>query len=152
MVDKTPRSAETREKSTQRKPWAPPSSLDAPPPPEGYIHRWVRVEAGGADDRKNYSARLREGFEPVRAEEYPDFHLPTIQDGKHAGIIGVGGLILCRIPLETVQERNAYYRRMAQDQLQAVDNDLMRENNPIMPINKPDRRSNVTFGGSGRES
>jgi hypothetical protein len=152
MVDKTPRSAETREKSARRKPWAPPSSLDAPPPPEGYIHRWIRVEAGGADDRKNLSARIREGFELVRAEEYPEFEMPTIQDGRHAGIIGVGGLVLARIPLETVAERNAYYGRMTRDQLQAVDNDLMRENNPIMPISKPERRSKVTFGGSGRES
>jgi hypothetical protein len=152
MVDKTPRSADTREKSSARKPWAPPSSLDAPPAPEGYAHRWVRVESGGADDRKNFSARLREGFEPVRAEEFPDFHMPTIQDGKHAGVIGVGGLILCRIPVEIVAERQAYYGRMAREQMQAVDNDLMRENNPVMPIHKPDRRSNVTFGGSGRES
>lgn len=152
MVDKTPRSVETREKSAQRKPWTPPSSLDAPPPPEGYIHRWVRSEAGGQDDRKNLSARIREGFELVRAEEYPDFHLPTIQDGKLAGVIGVGGLILARIPIETANERRAYYHKQTTDQLTAVDNDLLRESNPLMPIQRPDRQSRVTFGGSGRES
>lgn len=148
MVDKTPRSNETREHTKRRKPWTPPSSLDAPPAPEGYVHRWIRMEAGGHDDRKNLSARLREGFELVRAEEYPDFELPSMLDGKHAGIIAVGGLLLARIPIDIVRERTAYYQAQANDQLRAVDNDLMRENNPIMPIERPDRRSDVTFGGS----
>jgi hypothetical protein len=148
MVDKTPRSEETRDKNLQRKPWIPPSSLDAPPPPEGYIHRWVRVETNGQDDRKNFSARIREGFEPVRAEEYPNFHLPTIQDGRLAGVIGVGGLVLCRIPLETVRERTAHYQGVTADRMAAVDNDLLKESNPVMPIHKPDRRSKVTFGSS----
>jgi hypothetical protein len=122
--------------------------LDAPPPPEGYTHRWIRVETNGIDDRKNFSARLREGFEPVRAEEYPDFMAPTIQDGVHAGVIGVGGLILARFPLETAAQRNAYYRRQSADQLAAVDNDLLRENHPSMPIIKPERQTRVTFGGN----
>jgi len=122
--------------------------LDAPPPPEGYTHRWIRVETNGFDDRKNFSARLREGFEPVRAEEHPDFTAPTIQDGVHAGVIGVGGLILARFPLETASQRNAYYHRQASDQLAAVDNDLLRENHPSMPIIKPERQTRVTFGGN----
>lgn len=150
MTDKTPRSADSRATATRRKPWAPPSSLDAPPPPEGYHHRWVRLEAGGADDRKNLSARIREGFELVRAEEYPEWELPTIQDGKHAGVIGVGGLVLARIPIETVAERAAYFARQTRDQLVAVDNDLLRESHPSMPIQKPERQSRVSFGGSGR--
>lgn len=147
MTDKTPRSFEMRDKSAKRKPWAPPSSLDAPPAPEGYRHRWIRMEVGGQDDRKNLSARLREGFELVRAEDYPDFELPSILDGKHAGVIAVGGLLLARIPIETADERTSHYSQQAADQLQAVDNDLMREQNPIMPIHKPDRRTQVTFGG-----
>lgn len=150
MTDKTLRATETREKTARRKAWAPPSSLDAPPPPEGYHHRWIRMETGGADDRKNLSARIREGFELVRAEEYPGWELPTIQDGRHAGIVGVGGLVLARIPIETVQERNDYYRRQTRDQMSAVDNDMLRESHPSMPIIKPDRQSRVTFGGSGR--
>jgi hypothetical protein len=121
--------------------------LDAPPPPPGYAHRWIRIEANGFDDRKNLSARLREGFELVRAEEYPDWDLPTVQDGKHAGVIAVGGLVLARIPNEIVQQRKAYYRGQTKDQLSAVDNDLMREQHPSMPIIKPDRQSRVTFGG-----
>jgi hypothetical protein len=122
--------------------------LDAPPAPEGYVHRWIRVESGGVDDRKNLSARLREGFELVRAEEYPDFEAPTIQNGVHAGIIGVGGLVLARIPAETVAQRTSYYRRQSKDQLDAVDNDLFRESHPSMPIIKPERQSRVTFGGN----
>jgi hypothetical protein len=101
----------------------------------------------GFDDKKNLSARLREGFELVRADEYPDFEAPTVQDGKHAGVIGVGGLVLARIPKETVSQRSAYFQGQTQDQMDAVDNDLMRENHPSMPISKPDRQSRVTFGG-----
>ena len=102
----------------------------------------------GYDDNKNLSARLREGFELVRADEYPDFEAPTVQDGKHAGVIGVGGLILARFPAETNRERNAYFKEKTDDQMKAVDNDLLREQHPSMPISKPDRQSRVTFGGS----
>ena len=147
-MERTPRAETSRAKSSRPKAWKPPSSLDAPPAPEGYAHRWIRMEANGQDDRKNLSARLREGFELVRAEEYPDWELPTVQDGKHAGIIGVGGLVLARIPLEIAQQRNSYYRRQTSEQLAAVDNDLMRESNPNMPISKPERQSRVTFGGN----
>jgi len=147
-MDRTPRAETARDKTSRVKPWKPPSSLDAPPPPEGYTHRWIRAEINGFDDRKNFSARLREGFEPVRAEDYPDFVAPTIQDGVHAGVIGVGGLILARFPLETAAQRNAYYRRQSADQLAAVDNDLLREQHPSMPIIKPERQTRVTFGGN----
>lgn len=146
MVDKTPRSTDTREKTARRRPWAPPSSLDAPPAPEGFVHRWIRASVMGFDDKKNLSARVREGFELVRADEYPDFEAPTIQDGRHAGVIGVGGLVLARFPVETREERNAYYMRRTSDQLKAVDNDLMREQHPSMPISN-ERQSKVTFGG-----
>jgi hypothetical protein len=101
----------------------------------------------GFDDKKNLSARLREGFELVRADEYPDFEAPTVQDGKHAGVIGVGGLVLARIPEETVGQRKSYFQNQTKDQMDAVDNDLMREQHPSMPISKPDRQSRVTFGG-----
>lgn len=149
MVDRKPR-AETNRTSTARPVvWKPPSTLDAPPPPEGYAHRWIRMESGGMDDRKNLSARLREGFELVRAEEYPDRDdLPTLQDGKHAGVIAVGGLVLARIPVELVRQRNAYYSQRTNDQLDAVDNTLFNEQNPVMPIIKPERQSRVTFGGN----
>jgi hypothetical protein len=125
--------------------------LDAPPAPEGFKHRWIRTEVMGFDDRKNISSRLREGWELVRGEEYPDFDIPTIDDGKHAGVIGVGGLLLARIPVEVVDERNDYFRGITRDQMSAVDNDLAREQHPAMPISKPDRQSRVTFGGPQNE-
>jgi hypothetical protein len=148
-MDRTPRTAQTREKDSRRKPWQPPSTLDAPPAPEGYIHRWIRESVMGQDDKKNLSARLREGFDLVRADEFPDFESPTIQDGKHAGVIGVGGLLLARFPIESKEERDAYFRGKTADQMQAVDNDLMREEHSSMPILKPDRQSRVTFGAKG---
>jgi hypothetical protein len=102
----------------------------------------------GVDDKKNLSARLREGFELVRADEYPDFEAPTVQDGKHAGVIGVGGLVLARFPEETRSQRTSHFRQQTADQMTAVDNDLMREQHPSMPISKPERQSRVTFGGN----
>ena len=147
--NRQPREAQTREKKEARKPWAPPSALDAPNPPEGYIHRWVRMEVRGQDDTKNVMARLREGWEPVRADEHPDFDSPTVDEGKFEGVIGVGGLILCRIPIETVQERADYFAKKTQSQMDAVDNDMMKDGqHPSMSINRPDRQSRVTIGGT----
>ena len=85
---RAPRSTETREKQTRRKPWAPPSRLDAPEAPAGYVHRWIRTSMRGEDDKTNVHAKLREGWEPVRSDEYPDYEAPTIEDGKFAGVIG----------------------------------------------------------------
>ena len=147
--DRTPRSAESRDKVSRRKPWQPPSLLDAPPPPQGYVYRWIRESMIGQNDPANMSKRIREGWEPVRAEDHPDFEAPSIDDGKHAGVIGVGGLILAKIPKETVDERRAYYQNVADQQIQAVDNDLMRESNQVMPISAPNRSSKVTFGKGG---
>ena len=147
--DRTPRSAESRDKVSRRKPWQPPSLLDAPPPPQGYVYRWIRESMIGQNDPANMSKRIREGWEPVRASDHPDFEAPTIDDGKHAGVIGVGGLILAKMPIETVQERRAYYARLAGEQMEAVDNNLMRESNPLMPISKPSRQTKVTFGSGG---
>ena len=147
--NREPREAQTREKKAARKPWAPPSALDAPNPPEGYVHRWVRLEIRGQDDRKTVMARLREGWEPVRADEYPDFESPIVEEGKFEGVIGVGGLILCRIPIETVQERDQFFASKTQNQMDAVDNDMMRDgSHPSMSISRPERQSRVTIGGT----
>tara|TARA_R110000744_G_scaffold127272_1_gene234009 strand:+ start:1270 stop:1779 length:510 start_codon:yes stop_codon:yes gene_type:complete len=144
-----PREAQTREKKATRKQWAPPSALDAPNPPEGYVHRWVRMEVRGQDDQKNVMARLREGWEPVRADEHPDFDSPVMDEGKFQGVIGVGGLILCRMPVETIEERSTYFRSKEQGQMDAVDNDLMKDGvHPSMSISKPNRQSRVTIGGT----
>ena len=148
---RTPRSNSTRANQARREPWKPPSMLDAPPAPEGFRHRWIRAEVMGFDDRKNVAARSREGWELVRGEDHPDFEIPTIEDGKHAGVIGVGGLLLAKIPVEVVEERKEYFQSMTRDQMTAVDNDLAREQHPAMPISKPDRHSRVTFGGPQKE-
>ena len=147
--NRQPREAQTREKQEARKPWAPPSALDAPNPPEGYVHRWVRLEIRGQDDRKNVMARLREGWEPVRADEYPDFESPIVEEGKFEGVIGVGGLVLARIPTEIVDQRNQYFAEKTDSQMKAVDNNLFKEQHPSMPIHS-NRNTKVTFGG-GKE-
>ena len=146
MADRTPRAATTRDKTQRRKPWAPPSRLDAPDPPAGYVHRWIRVAMRGEEDKINVHSKLREGWEPVRADEYPEFEAPVIDEGRYSGVIGNGGLMLCRIPEETVHERSAYYGNRTREQMQAVDQDLMKDQHPSMPITR-DRRSRVSFGG-----
>ena len=147
-VKRTSRAKDTREKTARRKPWAPPSMLDAPPAPDGFKHRWIRAETRGFDDTKNISAKMREGWELFRKDEYPDFEAPVIDSGKYEGVFGVGGLIHARIPLETVAERSEYFAQRNSDQMQAVDHDMMRENaHSTMTISKPDRQSRVTFGG-----
>ena len=148
MTDRTPRANKTREKTAARKPWAPPSMLDAPPAPEGYKHRWIRAETQGFDDRKNISAKMREGWELVRQDEYPNFESPVVETGKYSGVFGVGGLMLARIPIETIAERTEYFANRNKDQMEAVDQDMMREiAHSTMTINKPDRQSRITFGG-----
>jgi len=98
-TDRISRSAESRDNQARRKPWSPPSLLDAPTPPEGYVYRWIRESMVGQQDQANMSKRIREGWEPVMAKDHPDFEAPTLEDGKHAGVIGVGGLILAKMPI-----------------------------------------------------
>ena len=145
-MDRTPRTADTRATESRRKPWAPPSVLDAPAAPEGYKHRWVRASIRGEEDKGNVFNRLRQGYEPVRAEDHPEYQAPTIEDGKHAGVIGNGGLILTRVPVETAHERTEFYGNRTREQMAAVDQDLMKEQHPSMPINQQ-RQSRVSFGG-----
>jgi hypothetical protein len=148
MTDKKidSRASQTKVKS-QKKVWTPPSSLDAPPAPDGFKHRWIRAESMGFDDTSNMSAKLRSGYELVRADEYSDIDYPTIVDGKYKGVIGVGGLLLARIPDEIVESRKEYFAQQTQDRNDAIDNDLMKEQHPSMPINN-DRQTRVTFGGT----
>ena len=149
-LKQTSRASTTRVKDEKPKVWTPPSSLDAPPAPDGYRHRWIRAESLGQDDSKNVSGKMRSGWEFVRADEYPDTDYPSLTDGKYAGIIGVGGLLLARIPEEIAKSREEYFRRMTQDRDEALENDLMKEQHPSMPINQ-ERQTRVTFGGAGKE-
>ena len=146
--------ASQENKPLRNKPWTPPSSLDAPPAPQGFVHRWIRTELMGQEDTGNVSKKLREGWEFVRAEEIQnqlgDHSYPVIQKGQYQGLIGVGGLVLARIPEEIVEQRKQYFKNVTADQVKAVDNDILREQRPEMPVNI-NRQSRVTFGG-GRKS
>jgi hypothetical protein len=141
------RKTETREQVTRKRGWVPPSNLDAPEPPEGYHHRWVRSEYRGQQDEKNVIGRLRSGYELVRADEYPDrMDLPSIEDGKYKGVIGTGGLILMRCPVEVKEDRDEYFRNLTNDKTNAIEQDLHKDEHPAMPIHQ-ERQSRVTFGG-----
>jgi hypothetical protein len=150
------RSSDTREKDNRPKVWKMPSALELPDEAvelaesQGITYRWIRESVLGQDDKTNVSKRFREGFVPVRPDELPGFHdLPTVDDGRHAGVIGVGGLILCKIDKDIADQRNDYFEQQTQNQMTAVENDLMREENPAMPISSK-MSSKVTFGGSGK--
>ena len=152
-IDRTSRSS--REKvETRNKPWTPPSSLDAPPAPKGFKHRWIRTESVGFMDTGNVSKKLREGWEFVRAEEIKnqlgDHDYPVVREGQYQGLIGVGGLVLTRIPEEVVEQRRKYFENITADQVKSVDNDILREKRPEMPVNI-DRQSRVSFGGSRKK-
>ena len=142
----TSRASQTKTE-TRKKVWTPPSYLDTPNAPNGFRHRWVRIEILGFVDTKNVQGRLRSGYELVRADEYPEGDFPVVQDGKYSGVIGHGGLVLTRVPEEIAQSRQEYFAKQAQDQMAAMDNDLMQEQHKSMPIDI-DRQSRTTFGGT----
>ena len=145
---KTPRASQTRSKSDRPKVWVPPSSLDAPPAPEGFRYRWIRAESMGFQDTKNISGRLREGYELVRAEEIENASdYPVVDEGRYKGVIGVGGLLLAKVPEEIAKQREDYMKRQHEARNEAVENDLMKEQDKRMPINI-ERQSRVTFGGT----
>ena len=125
MVERISRESQTRQKEERPTEWKPPSTLEAPEPPVGYKHRWIRESVLEYDDRNNVHKRRREGYELVKAEEYPEFDAPVIDEGKNAGVIGVGGLVLARIPEEIAEQRNKHYQNVAQNQMEAVDRDLL---------------------------
>ena len=147
---KTSRVSQSRVKNERPKVWTPPSSLDAPPAPDGYRHRWIRAESMGFDDTKNMSGKIRSGWDLVRYDEYPDHNYPTVNDGKYVGVIGVGGLVLARIPEELAKQREAYFNQMTADRNEALENDVLKEQHPSMPINQ-ERQTRVTFGGSKKD-
>jgi len=143
----TSRAAGTRSKTERPKEYKPPSSLDAPPAPDGFRHRWIRAESMGFNDTKNIHGRLRSGYELVRADEYDDGDsYPIVMDGKYAGVIGVGGLLLARIPEELAQSRVAYQRRQTDGQDEAVETDLLKDQDKRMPMKF--ERSSKNFGGT----
>ena len=139
--------ASTDRKATMRPvEWKEPNALDAPPAPDGFRHRWIRAESLGFDDTKNIAGKLRSGYELVTASEFKDTDYPVVQDGKHKGVIGVGGLLLARIPNEIAEARQRYYSEKAKERDDAVKNDLLKDQHPSMPISY-DSRSSKSFGG-----
>ena len=145
--NKTSRAASTREKTERPKQYKPPSSLDAPPAPDGFRHRWIRAESMGFNDSKNIHGRLRSGYELVRADEYPDSDFPSMSEGRYAGVIGVGGLLLARIPEEIALQIDKYYESQNKSKEEAVDTNLMKEQHPSMRFSK-ENDTRVTFGGT----
>ena len=145
-VKKDSRASETREATKRPVEWTPPSSLDAPPAPDGFRHRWIRAESLGFDDTKNIAGKLRSGYELVMSSEFKDSDYPVVQDGKHKGVIGVGGLLLARIPNEIAEARQRYYSEKAKERDDAIKSDLLKDQHPSMPITV-DRRSSKSFGG-----
>ncbi len=144
---KTSRASQTRAKTEAKKVWTPPTSLDAPPAPKGFRHQWIRAEILGHQDTSNIARNLREGYELVRADEYPDQDFPSMNEGRYAGMIGVGGLLLARIPEEIALQIDEYYKQKTRDKEEAINNDLMKERQAGMKFNN-DSSSSVTFGGT----
>ena len=143
--NRKPRELETRETLERPKQWMPPQLLPDPKPEEGYAYRWIRIATQGKDDPTNISGKLREGWEPVRAADHPEIRLFGSAGGNFPDSIQIGGLMLCKTPVEFVQQRAAYYQQQTDAQMQSVDNTYMRESDPRMPMFK-ERKSSVTFG------
>jgi hypothetical protein len=146
------RELETREKVERPRSWAPPSLLPDPTPEPGYAYRWIRVSTMGQSDPRNVSAKLREGWEPVVAKAHPEVSNFLDNDNeRYKDNIVIGGLMLCKTPTELVKQRDAFYQKQADAQMQSVDNSFMRENDPRMPLFS-ERKSSVTFGRSNQQS
>ena len=134
-----------RESTARKKAWTPPQVLPTPTPEEGWVFRWIRTSMMGQADPTNTSAKFREGYEPVRAEDHPELMLQADPNSRFKGNIEVGGLLLCKAPVEMAEQRNEYYRRQAQSQIEAVDNNFMKTNDERMPLFN-ERKSAVSFG------
>jgi hypothetical protein len=146
--NKTSRANQSRSKSERPKVWVPPSSLDAPPAPDGFRYRWIRAESVGFQDTKNITGRVREGYELVRSEEIENASdYPVVEEGRYKGVVGVGGLLLAKVPVEVAKQRSEYMSKKHGERSEAVNNDLMKEQDKRMPINI-ERQSRVTFGGT----
>lgn len=149
VISRMPRSRENRDQFTRPDTWSPPSVLPDPDPEPGWEHRWIRVSIFAEADPRNVSSKMRQGWEPVRAEDYPELCIRSDRDTSYEGNIVIGGLMLCKNTAELVAQRRAHYENLSRSQLEAVDNNWMRENDPRMPLLKPDRQTRVTFGTGG---
>jgi hypothetical protein len=139
------RDLEKRERVQRKAAWKRPEVLPSPNPQPGYVFHWVRVSTRDQADATNVSSKLREGWEPVLAKDHPEIFLMGVESERFKDNIVIGGLLLCKAPEELIAERNAYYNNQTQSQMRAVDNSLMRENDPRMPLFN-ERKTTVTFG------
>lgn len=144
--NRSPRDLESRQAAARPAlQWTPPQLLPDPEPEPGYAFRWIRLSTLNNPDPSNISAKLREGWEPVKAETQPKLFSMSTPNSRFPDCIEIGGLLLCKTPVELTEQRNAYYQQQADAQMNSVDNNFMRENDPRMPLFS-DRKSKVTFG------
>jgi len=143
--NRKPREIETRQQSVRTEAWKPPELLPEPDKQAGFAYRWIRVSTLNSADPRNLSAKLREGWEPVRAEEQPKFQLLIYPNSRFKDNIEIGGLLLCKTPDEFVDQRNTHYQKQAENQMDAVDSSLLRQSDPRMPLFS-ERKSTTTFG------
>jgi hypothetical protein len=139
------RELENRTQSERPKQWAQPELLPEPDKEPGYAYRWIRISTLNQSDPRNLSAKLREGWEPVRLEEQPQFQLLADPNSRYKDNVEIGGLLLCKTPVEFVEQRNTHYQKQSESQTEAVDNNLMRQSDPRMPIFN-ERKSTTSFG------
>ena len=145
----TTREMQTREATKRKQSWKPPSLLPTPEAQDGYQFRWVRVGSRGNSDNRNVSKRFREGWEPVAARDHPELQVMSERGSEFTDGVEIGGLLLCKTPVENVRQRNEHFNAVAQDQMASVDNNLYREQDPRMPTLRKESRSRTTFGSGG---
>jgi len=139
------RELESRDKKERKRAWNRPELLPEPTPVEGYAYRWIRLSTLGRSDAPNVSSKLREGWEPVKAKDHPEITMVNVEDERWGENVVIGGLMLCRAPVEMVEERTEFYTDQASAQMNSVDNNFLRENDSRMPLFS-DRKSSVSFG------
>lgn len=146
--ERTHRSHDTRAEDVRESndSWTPSSKLPTPDPQDGWVFRWIRTSVMGQSDNPNVSQKFREGWTPVRAEDHPELHIQSDINSQFKGNLEVGGLLLCKAPKEKMDSRNKHYQDLAQKQMESVDNNYMRENDPRMPLLKPEKSTRTTFG------
>ena len=143
--NRSTRELDTRESFARPTAWRPPETLPSPDDRPGWKHRWIRISMLGQADPGNTSSKLREGYEPVKADEYPELMVHAVVDGRFKGNIEIGGLVLCRIPAEFMSQRDKHYSDLNKSQIESVDNNYLRNSDPKMPM-FAERKSRVTFG------
>lgn len=143
--NRNPRELESRDSSQRVKEWQPPQTLPNPTPQPGWAFRWIRTSMVGQADPTNVSSKFREGWEPVKAVDHPELMYMADPNSRFKDNVEIGGLLLCKTPEEFVQQRNAYFNKQTQSQMESVDNNFMQTNDPRMPLFS-EKRSTTTFG------